>query len=319
MAQKKKQKEEISASKSKPILTIILVVIGIFILGFILSLFVGLSMLIGGYEQAETGNVASIPLHGVIMSGSSGSYFTEDIAGSKTITGMIQAADNDESIEAIIIDINSPGGSPVGSAEIAQAVESTTKPVVAIIHDSGASGAYWVASSCDYIIAHPLSVTGSIGVYGSWLDLTGTMDKYGVSYQRMVSGEHKDAGSAYRSLTLEEERLLQEKLTLTHNYFIDEVAKNRNISREEVIRVADGLYLLGLEAKDAQLVDELGSLQEVTKYLENTHNISVDIVEYESEASLSEILFGAISNHGFSVGTGIGKSLQTKSIPTITT
>ena len=135
------------------------------ILGFIASVF--LSFLGSGGVGSLTANVAIIPIEGVITADSSSSFFDKSLS-SQDIVELIEKADKNPQIKAIILEINSPGGSAVASEEIADAVKKTNKTTVAWIREVGASGAYWVASSTDHIVASKASITGSIGVIASF-------------------------------------------------------------------------------------------------------------------------------------------------------
>ena len=127
---------------------------------------------------------------------------------------MIDSAKKDVRIKGVIFKINSPGGSVVGSKEIGNAIKKLGKPSVAVIREVGASGAYWVASSADVIIADELSITGSIGVISSYLQFSKIMEEYGITYERLVGGEHKDMGVPYKQLSKEEQIIMQKKINI---------------------------------------------------------------------------------------------------------
>src|SRR3989338_2223036 len=160
------------------------------ILGFIavgiMSLFVGVDV------ESLSGNVALIPIDGIILGSDDSEFLFESITSSLDAVELIEKADKNPNIKAIILEINSPGGSAVASEEIAKAVQKTNKTTVAWIREVGASGAYWVASSSDYVIANRVSITGSIGVIASYLEFPGFLEKYNVTYRRLVSGKYKD-------------------------------------------------------------------------------------------------------------------------------
>ena len=232
----------------KPWQDVLLTIAGIFCVGLFL-IFIMFSFLLSlGASQTETGssNVALIPVEGAIMGTSSGGYFDSGVASSESLVAQIESANEDEDIEAIVLYINSPGGSAVASDEIASAVLLSEKPTVAVIREVGASGAYWIATASDHVIANRMSITGSIGVISSYLEFSELMEEYGVNYQRLVAGENKDIGTPFRTLAVSEEELLQGKLDLIHGYFIDAVAKNRGLSRMAVASVATGEFYLGV-------------------------------------------------------------------------
>src|SRR3989344_107452 len=285
----------------------IFIVLLLGILGFI---FVGiLSLFVGVDVESLSGNVAVIPIHGVIVaSDDSGSLF-DTATSSEDIIELIEKADDNPNIKAIILDINSPGGSAVASEEIANALKKVNKTKVAWIREVGASGAYWIASSSDHIVASRASITGSIGVIASYLEFGGLLEKYGVRYQRLVSGEYKDIGTPFREMTPEEEKVFQKNLDLIRGFFIDEVAQNRNMSRKDVEKAANGMFFLGAQAKDMGLVDELGGIDEAISYIERKENIKAETTEYETEKSFLDIFGDVMSKQSFSIGKGIGSEI----------
>ena len=289
---------------------IILAVIGFFAAG-ILSLFVGVDV------KSLSGNVAVIPIEGVILgSDDSGSFF-ESTATSQDIVELIEKADENTGIKAIILEINSPGGSAVASEEIANAVKRTNKTTVAWIREVGASGAYWVASASDHIVASRVSVTGSIGVIGSYIEFPGLLTRYNITYQRLVSGDYKDIGSPYKEMTNEERVIFLRYLDEIRDYFAGEVAKNRNLSKKDVDKAANGLFYLGAEAQSLGLVDELGGKEEVIRYIEKKEGIKAELVEYKNEKTLFDVLSKVMSRQSFFVGKGIGSAFLDKRVSTI--
>ena len=146
----------------------------------------------------QQGNIALIKISGSI---SSGDELFGKAANPDEIITIIDRAEKSAAVKGILIEINSPGGSPVASEEIMKALKSTNKPTVAVIRDIGTSGAYWVASASDFVVASPVSITGSVGVTGSYLEFSQLLQRYGVRYERLVSAEHKDIGSPFREMT----------------------------------------------------------------------------------------------------------------------
>lgn len=314
MAQKKINEREIHIQRSKnPLLTTISIIAGLFILSLLFAGVLSIALLFNGSGIDDTGNIAIIQVKGAISTGNTGTFGAE--ASSTKILAQIKDANEDPLIEALVIEIDSPGGSPVASAEIARAIKESNKPTIAWIREQGASGAYWIASSADYSIAHPLSITGSIGVYGSYLDFSEFLEEKNVTYQRLVSGERKDTGSPLRTLSYSEEQVMQAKLDLMHDYFIASVAENRNLTEAYVIEYADGMFLLGQEAVEAKLIDALGSEQEVETYITETFNIStIDYKYYYEQESLKDIFFGMSSEHGFALGQGLASRLEQNNV-----
>ena len=277
------------------------------VLGFIavgiLSLFAGVDV------ESLTGNVALISIEGVIVGAEDSEFLFESVTNSQDIVELIEKADENPSIKAIILQINSPGGSAVASEEIANSVKITNKTTVAWIREAGTSGAYWAASAADHIVASRVSVTGSIGVIASYLEFPGLLERYNVTYRRLVSGRYKDIGSPLKEMTEEEKAIFQQSLDDIRDYFANEVAKNRKLSKKDIDKAANGLFYLGAEAKELGLVDELGSKDEVIAYIEKKEGIKAEIAEYKKEEGLLDILSSILSRQSFFVGKGIGSSL----------
>ncbi len=288
-----------------------LLIMGGVILLFIVSFFVFcfVVILIASDSAPTTGNVAVIPIKGVIMIDNEDSLFATSVASSTDIVKLIEKAEADPSIQAIVFDINSPGGAPVASAEISRGIKEANKTTVAVIREVGASGAYWAASAADHIIANEVSITGSIGVLASYLEYGDLLARYNVSYARFVSGNHKDMGTPYREMTTGEKEIYQQTLDKMHEVFINSVAENRGLEYDYVKELATGQIYLGSEALDLSLIDQLGGKQEAYAYVSSTHNITVEPVAFEEEKSFFEILASALDNSAFHVGTGIGAVL----------
>ncbi len=284
--------------------TSIKIIIILAILSFIVSWF--FSSFTGA--EFKEGNVALIPIKGVITSESVG-VFGQEVASSLDIVKFIEDADKNPKIKAIIFEINSPGGSPVATEEIANAVERTNKTKVAWIREIGTSGAYWIASGSDKIVASRMSFIGSIGVIASYLEFSGLLRDYNVTYERLVAGQYKDIGSPFKELNSGERKLLQKQLDKLHDYFISTVAENRNLPEEKVRELATGMFYLGEDAKEMGLVDVLGGKEEAKEIIEKELNITAEIVEYKEERSLVDLLSDIFSQQSFFVGKGIGSSI----------
>ncbi|MCD6464087.1 signal peptide peptidase SppA [Candidatus Woesearchaeota archaeon] len=239
------------------------------------------------------GNVAVIKIDGVITTSNSGLFASVE---SQDIVSLIKKAADDDHFKAIVLEINSPGGSAVASEEIVNAVLEARqkKPVIAWIRDIGASGAYWVASAADYIIASKASIVGSIGVKASYVELAGFIERYNATYQELTSGEFKDMASPFKHLTLVEKQKILEKLRKIHEYFKTSVKANRNLTTQDIERVANGEFFIGLEGKELKLIDAFGSKQEVKTFLEEKLNTSID---FES-LSIKKSLVGMFKSFG---------------------
>lgn len=187
----------------------------------------------------------------------------EDVVSSEEIVATIEQAAADDSIKAILLDIDSPGGLPVAAEEIAAALKQSKLPSASVIRQTGVSAAYWIASATDRVFASRNSDVGSIGVTMSYVR---TLNEPG-QYVELVSGKFKDTGNPDKVITQEERTLLLRDLDIIHRHFIEDVAQNRRLSVDAVRAIADGSSVLGEQAKSLGLVDEIGSWNEAKAYL----------------------------------------------------
>lgn len=186
---------------------------------------------------------------------------------------MIEAAAEDPYIKAIVLDINSDGGSIVAASEIAQAVKNAGKPAVAWIRESGSSAAYYIASSADYIIADKYADVGSIGVIIQY-------EVQNTTYETIKSVKYKDMFSDNRLLNDEERDIVQKQIANTHVLFVEDIAANRGIAIDKLNELANGLSYTSLEAKEMSLVDEIGGKEEVLMYLQDSYGIKGNLVYF---------------------------------------
>ncbi len=262
-------------------------------------------------EEITGGNVAVVPIKGTLSSDKSSDLLEKDSTSADTIIDWIKDANKNAQTKAIILDIDSPGGSPVATDEIARAVKESNKTVVAVIREAGASGAFWVATAADYIFANRMSTTGSIGVVGSYLEFAGLLQNYNVTYRRLIAGQYKDAGSRWKEMTPEEQNLYQKLLNQVHADFVQEVAANRKLPIEKVKEIAHGFVLTGQEAKELGLVDALGNKDDAVTYIEQRLNITAKLYEFTPAKTFFEELIGVSSYH---LGQGIGTALTQQSV-----
>ncbi len=210
-------------------------------------------------------NVVALDIHGLLSTyrdstNSDGSFGTETTSGE--ITAYLEEAAKDSSIKAILLDIDSPGGYPQAAREMVDALRTSGKPSVAWIRGSGDSAAYWVASAATKIVASPQSDVGSIGVTSSYTDVSEQNKEQGITYNNLSTGVFKDTGSPDKPLTAEERTYLEKQNKIVLEDFIREVAIYRNLTEDAVRALADGSSLLGGQAKEAGLIDILGSKKE---------------------------------------------------------
>ena len=226
-------------------------------------------------ENTCVGNVVGINLHGTIMTyipnhADNDSFFDYDSTASEDVVWTIKKANEDEKIKAILVEVDSSGGYPVAGEEISNAIKNSDKPVVGLIRQMGASAAYWAISSADKIFASKNSDVGSIGVTQSYLSNVKKNNKDGYTFEQLSAEKYKDAGSADKSLTAEERALFIRDINIVYENFMEDISQNRKIPIEKVKSFADGSTVLGEKAKELGLIDEIGGINEVETYLEET-------------------------------------------------
>lgn len=208
----------------------------------------------------------------------------------------------DKRIKGLIIRINSPGGTATASdiiyREINKFKEENGMPVVACIMELAASGAYYVAMSADTIIAHPTSVTGSIGVIALKLNVQGLMEKIGIENETLTAGDKKDLVSPLRPMTEEEKEIIQNMLNNLHERFMDVVAKGRKeLSLEKIKMLADGRIFVAGKAFEEKLVDEIGYLDDAIELVEKRAGIDeAKVIVYHRPYSYKNNIYSRMMN-----------------------
>lgn len=185
-------------------------------------------------------------------------------AGSYTVAESLKKVREDPSVSAVVLRIESGGGSAMAADVIWREVELTAKkkPVVVSMGSAAASGGYYVAAAGSFVYANPLSITGSIGIFYGKVDVAGLLRKVGINAETMRTGPHADAQSPYRPFTEEERKILGSKIEQFYGLFLKRVADGRDLTRAEVDAVGRGRVWTGRQAKDRKLVDALGGLRQ---------------------------------------------------------
>lgn len=196
-----------------------------------------------------------------------------------------EQAEDDPKVKAIVLRVDSPGGTVAASEEISAYVAQCEKPVIVSIGDVGASGAYMVSSQSDEIWANAGSSVGSIGVIATIPNVEGLLDTLGVEFQTITAGKYKDTGSPYRPLTKKERALIQGEVEEAYDQFIDIVAKGRGLQRSEVEELATGWTWSGERAKDLGLIDEIGTYRDALDSAAEKGGIDgdYDVITYQDD------------------------------------
>ena len=272
----------------------------------IVSLTFSISQLIKS-SNFERNEIAIIKIEGELTNIQSPLQFQQP--STKSILENLEKARTNNNIKAIILIINSPGGTVIASKEIAEAIEAANKPVVAVIRDIGTSGAYWVASSADLIIADELSITGSIGVTSSYLEFSGLLSKLGIQYEQLSVGEYKELGNPFQPLKENEKAILEKKIAIIHDSFLDSIQKKREL--KNIARIKTGEFFLGKEALELGLIDELGNLQTAIEEAKSLANLKeAKIIQYEEKKDLFNLLSQFSSEASYFIGRGIAAELK---------
>ena len=251
--------------KDHPI-RLVLIILGIAILffGTVMAILLSFS---GPTISLSFGNkIGVIPIQGVIND-------------SDKIVEQLITFGNDKHIKAIILKINSSGGGVGPSQEIYSETRRTMKKkrVIAALGSLAASGAYYIASATDKIVANPGTLTGSIGVIMEFIRVEELLNKIGIEMQVIKSGEFKDIGSPNRKMTEKEKKMLMTLIEDIRNQFVTAVSQGRNLPREEVLKIADGRIFSGRQAKNLGLVDALGNFQDAVTMAKRMAKIKGDV------------------------------------------
>jgi protease-4 len=185
----------------------------------------------------------------------------------------LKKASEDEMVKGVILRLDTPGGEVTASDiiyhEILNFKNKTDVPVLALMMGLAASGGYYIASACDYIIAHPSTLTGSIGVISVFPNLKDLFQKVGIQVRVIKSGNLKDSGSTFREMTEEERSVFQGIVNEYHKKFLDVVyeARKESLSRKELERLADGRIYTASQARDFQLIDDVGYFDRALEHI----------------------------------------------------
>jgi protease-4 len=202
--------------------------------------------------------VAILDVRGTIVSGSAGAFSVDSIAAADDIIPLIRQAAKNTDVKAIVLRVNSPGGSVVPTDEIYHALKECGKPIVVSMGELAASGGYYISMAGEYLLANANTLTGSIGVISEFPEASQLLNNLGITVAVIKSGKVKDLGSLYRPMTPEEQALWQNLVDETYEAFVQVVAEGRNMPVEKVRSLADGRVFTGRQALELGLIDALG-------------------------------------------------------------
>lgn len=238
-----------------------------------------------------------IPISGEIEDQGRGGLFGARPSLVEQVSLALEKARRDKAVKAVLLRIDSPGGGVTASDvlyhEILRFKKETGVKVVAQLGDVAASGGYYLALAADHIIAHPTSVTGSIGVIFFTADVNGLLHKIGVSVEPVKSGTHKDIGSPFRPMTDEERALLQGMIDEMYTTFVRVVATRPGLDEAKVRALADGRVWTASQARELGLIDEIGYTPDALARVRTLAGLKKDVrvVVYRREVPLHDTIY----------------------------
>jgi protease-4 len=248
------------------------------VFGVVIALILVLSLVgCGGVR----GKIAVIPLNGSVVGVSQQGLLTSGGITPRLVRNYLREAEADGFVKAVVLRIESPGGSAAAAQEIAAEIrrfrEDTGKPVVVSMGDVAASGGYYISVYADRIVANPATLTGSIGVISQLIYIEGLLEKLGLEMETIKAGEHKDMGT--RPLTDEERQIMQAITDDLYEQFVSAVAEGRNLSPATVRKLATGQPYTGGQALELGLVDELGDQDRAIELAAELAGVTAPTVE----------------------------------------
>ena len=251
-------------------------------------------------HQESSAHTAMVEIKGEIASGAD--------ASAEMVIAAMRSAFEDKGAQAVVLLIDSPGGSPVQAGiindEIRRLKELHNKPVYAVVEETCASAAYYIAAGTDKIFVDKASIVGSIGVLMDGFGFTGLMDKLGVERRLMTAGENKGFMDPFSPQTEKQREFAQSMLNQIHQQFIGVVKEGRGKRLKETPETFSGLFWTGQQAIDMGLADQLGSLDMVARDIVKAE----DIVDYTRRENVAERL---VKRFGASIGTSMALTLKT--------
>lgn len=277
--------------------------------GWIAVLFIGLFAVAGlallafvGTESGlGKGCIGVIEVKGeIVTEDSADSLFAAGQSGSSTIAKLIEEAEGRSDVKAILVEINSPGGSTTGSREIYEALKNSKKPKVAYLREMAASGGYYVAVGTDYIVSEPDVLTGSIGVRSTFVDLSGLFAKLGYNETVIKSGMLKDMGSSSRPPSEKELQIMQAIVNESFDEFKGAIMRGRasRLKHPQFEEALDARILSGRQALTIGMVDELGGRKEAVLKageMAGDKTLGTCPIQTEQPSLLSRLLSGALA------------------------
>ena len=252
---------------------------------------------ISGYGRDK---ILLLDISGMILEGPQRVLaLSKSVTSPSRVKEELEKAAKDSHIKAVVLRINSPGGTVSAADVILHELQNFKAerrvPLVVCLEGLAASGAYYVAQAGDSIMAYPTCITGSIGVIAMKFNLRGLMDKVGVDTEVVKTGAWKDFWSPFRPATPKEKEMMQQIIEEFHRRFVTVVAQGRNLSLQEVQKVADGRIFTAPQARDLGLIDKIGYLDEALKEAQERAGLSrAKVVRYQRPDSYRPTIYSLL-------------------------
>ncbi|MFE3972974.1 MULTISPECIES: signal peptide peptidase SppA [unclassified Peribacillus] len=254
--------------------------------------------------------IAVFDVEGTIQDTGEASLLSSATYNHRAFMDKLKMAEENDDIKGIILRVNSPGGGVVESAEIYDKIldiKKVNKPVYVSMGSMAASGGYYISAPADKIYASPETMTGSLGVIMHGYNYEKLAKKYGVEFETIKSGPHKDIMSPTREMTGEEREILQNMINNSYDQFVKVIADGRGMTENEVRKIADGRIYDGRQAKENHLIDDFGHLDDVIAAMKtDIGKKDAQVIRYTDEAGFGSLFsMGAQKMLGNDVETAV--------------
>jgi len=258
-------------------------------------------------EGSGEDKIAIISVRGILSSESAEGLFIEKPSIVEVVKQQLEQAATDTHVKAVLLEVDSPGGGITASDIIYNNIlkfkTDTKKKVVVYMQDIAASGGYYISSAADAIVAHPTTITGSIGVIMPLINVAELINRYGVKDSSITSGDMKGIGSPLKPMTPGETAILKEIIDEMYMQFVMVVSTGRHLDIEAVKQIADGRIYTGKQALEKGLIDQLGYLEDAIGLSKKLAGLTeATIIRYEKHYGLAD-LFGVMSGRFFQGNT----------------
>ncbi len=266
------------------------------------------------YREGTGDEIALIDIAGVIIATPPGTYAYEEIYNHEILLDQLEEAFSNDDIKAVILRLNSPGGGVAECDEILQEIvkhqKDHDKPLVVYMDEIAASGAYLISAPADIIMANRHTLTGAIGVIISTINVYELAEEWGIKQESFKSGPYKDMLNPLQEVEEEEREIMQELVDESFAFLIDSIVEQREMERDDLLKLADGRIFSGFQAQDKGLVDELGTMDDA---IESAGKLAQtedpEVIHYRSLAPSTFDLFFSRVNQSFNIGEDMEKLL----------